>query len=103
MESIYNVQTTSPLLQKPISELTTTEYNVMLMGIVNGVLDQEGLSEIETCLGDGKTEATVVGHAFEDFWHGEWLTGVRELLLALQGVQTLTYDCTHMQEDIATL
>ena len=64
MESFYNVQTSSPLLQKPISELTTTEYNVMLMGIVNGVLDQEGLSEIETCLGDGKTEATVVGHAF---------------------------------------
>ena len=28
---------------------------------------------------------------------------MRELLVALQGVQTLTYDCTHMQEDIATL
>ena len=75
----------------------------MLMGIVHGVIDTEGLTEVETCLQDGKYEATRVGEAFQDYWHGEWLTGTQELLDALLRFSTLAYDCSHMQEDIATL
>ena len=42
---------------KPISQLTTTEYNEMLLGLVDGFIDGEGLTEVETCISDGSAEA----------------------------------------------
>lgn len=31
---------------KPISQLTTNEYNSMLIGLVDGLIDGEGLTEV---------------------------------------------------------
>lgn len=42
---------------KPISQLTTNEYNSMLIGLVDGLIDGEGLTEVQTCMTDSKAEA----------------------------------------------
>ena len=36
---------------KPISDLTTNEYNILLVGIVHGIIQQEDLTEVEACIG----------------------------------------------------
>ena len=91
------------LQSKPISELTTNEYNAMLAGIINGVIQQEHLTEIQTCIGDAETEAKGAYAAFEDLWHKEWLTGFKEIATIVEGLPGLMTDCTHIQEDVATL
>ena len=88
---------------KPISDLTTNEYNAMLAGIVNGVIQQEHLTEIQACLKDGETEASTSYHAFEDLLHKQWVTGFKELLGVVEGLPKLMTDCTTLQDDIATL
>ena len=100
---VYASMKTSALVGQPLSDLTTTQYNLMLIGVVHGVLDQEGLTEIQTCIHDFKSEATILGHAVEDFLHGQWLTGVREAMLALEGAAGAKTDCTSMQDDFVTL
>ena len=100
---VYASMKTSALVGQPLSDLTTTQYNLMLIGVVHGVLDQEGLTEIQTCIHDFKSEATILGHAVEDFLHGQWLTGVREAMLALEGATGAKTDCTSMQDDFVTL
>mgnify|MGYP000955417115 CR=1 FL=1 len=52
-------------LQVPIADLTTLEYNTILAGIAFGVIDKQGCTEIETCIGDGKDEAELAYDAFE--------------------------------------
>ena len=91
------------LRAKPISELTTNEYNAMLAGIVHGVIEQEHLTEIQACIGDGKTEATNAYQAFEDLWQRQWLTGFKEIATIVEGLPQLMTDCTSISEDIATL
>ena len=67
------------LRAKPISDLTTNEYNAMLIGLVNGVIQQEGLTEIETCAVDAEDEAKMAYGAFKDLWSRQWLTGIKDL------------------------
>ena len=86
-----------------IGGLTTNEYNAMLAGVVHGVILQENLTEIQACIGDGKTEATSAYHAFEDLWHRQWLTGFKELAHIVEGMPTLLSTCTSLSEDVATL
>ena len=88
---------------KPISDLTTNEYNAMLAGIVHGVIEQEHLTEIQTCIGDGKTEATNAYQAFENLWQHQWMTGIKEIAQIVEGLPTLMTDCTSISEDVATL
>ncbi len=52
------------LRAKPISDLTTNEYNAMLIGLVNGVIQQEGCTEIQTCVVDAEDEAKMAYTAF---------------------------------------
>jgi len=58
MSMMENYVDSIEMLQaKPISDLTTNEYNSMLAGLVNGLIDGEGLTEIQTCITDGQGEA----------------------------------------------
>ena len=85
------------------SDLTTNQYNAMLVGIVNGVLQQEGLTEIETCIGDGEAEAKDAYTAFEDLVHKQWVAGFEELGVIAKALPNLLSDCTHFSDDIAKL
>ena len=51
------VDTIDLIQAKPISQLTTNEYNSMLIGLVDGLIDGEGLTEVQTCMTDSKAEA----------------------------------------------
>ena len=53
---------------KPISELTTNEYNAMLFGIVHGVVEQEGLTEIPQCGSDARTTVQRIEQTWRDLW-----------------------------------
>ena len=64
------------LVAKPISELTTNEYNAMIAGVAHGIIQGENLTEIQACLGDVKGEATATYHAFEDLLGHHWSTGI---------------------------
>ena len=59
-----NIYTVTQSLGVPIADLTTLEYNTILAGIAYGFLDKQSCTEIETCIGDGKDEATLAYDAF---------------------------------------
>jgi len=88
---------------KPISDLTTNEYNAMLAGIVNGLIVQEGLTEIQTCMTDGEGEAKLAYTGFEDLLKHEWLTGVKEFGQVVKGLPHILKDCKHVGDDITKL
>ena len=94
---------TEEMLGKPISDLTTNEYNTMLAGIVNGVLKQEGLTEITTCIGDGEAEAKLAVKGFEDLLHKQWTTGFKELGQVVTGLPHVLTDCKNISDDITKL
>ena len=75
----------------------------MLAGIVHGVIVEEDLTEIQTCLGDGKTEAIDAFHAFEDLWQRQWLTGFKELAHVVLDLPDLMTACTSISEDVDKL
>lgn len=91
------------IVNQSIADLTTNQYNAMLLGIVHGVIEQEGLTEIGTCITDVKGEATGAYTAFEDLWHRQWKTGFTDLISTVKGLPTAMQDCTHVSEDVATL
>ena len=73
-------------LQVPIADLTTIEYNTILAGIVYGVIDKEGCTEIKTCIGDGKDEAELAYDAFQLITSGSWednVAGFEELVTVI--------------------
>merc|ERR1712060_273346 len=88
---------------QPISDLTTNQYNAMLAGIVYGLIDQNHLTEFETCISDGRSEATAAFKGFEDLWHHQWLTGFKELGSVVEALPHMLKDCTSIQDDIASL
>ena len=94
---------TEQLPQKPVSELTTTEYNSIIFGVVHGVILQEGLTEVSTCVSDAKSEATEVYTIYKDLLARSWMTGFQDLATLVEYLPGLMTDCTHMQDDIATL
>lgn len=75
----------------------------MLFGIVWGFLGEEGLVEIETCITDARTEATTAFHGFEDMVHGQWESGIIELLTVVHSLPAMSTDCHNISDDIATL
>ena len=91
------------IVAQPISDLTTNQYNAMLAGIVNGVIDQNDLTEIQSCIGDGETEAKAAFTAFEEFWHLNWVKGFEDLGAVVFDLIPLMKDCTHIQDDVLTL
>ena len=92
-----------PLVGKPISELTTVEYNTILFGVVWGFLGKEGLTEVETCVKDASMEASGVFVAFKDMLSGQTVEAVMTLLSVVENLHALSTDCHSMQDDIATL
>ena len=88
---------------QPVSDLTTNEYNAMLLGVVHGIIEGEGLTEVEACAGDVKTEASLAYTAFEDFLQHQWTAGAQTLLQIVEDVPTVYGACTNLSEDIATL
>merc|ERR1711988_1253188 len=91
------------IVGQPVSDLTTNQYNAMLAGIVYGLIDQNHLTEIETCISDGRSEGTKAFKAFEDLWQHDWLTGVRELGGVVEALPHMLKDCTSIQADIASI
>ena len=88
---------------KPISDLTTNEYNAMLIGLVNGVIQGEGLTEIETCATDAESEAHDAFFGFEALWQKQWALGFEKLGAVAMGFPQLMTDCKSTSEDIATI
>ena len=91
------------IVNQSIADLTTNQYNAMLLGIVHGVIQQEGLTEIGTCITDVEGEAHQAFTAFEDLWHREWKTGFQEIVATVKGLPTAMTDCTTISDDVATL
>ena len=91
------------VVAKPLNELTTQEYNAMLLGLAHGVLQQEGLTEVQTCIQDGTSEGKQVIKGFESLLHHDWVTGVKELGVAVEGLPHLLTDCRNISDDITTL
>ena len=87
----------------PISDLTTNEYNAIILGVAHGIVQGEDLTEVEACLGEVKTEATSAYNAFEDLLHHHWQTGIKDLGAIAYELPDLVQDCTHLSDDIATL
>ena len=56
----------------PISDLTTNEYNSIIAGLAHGIIQGEGLTEIQACLGEVKTEATSAYNAYKDLLGHHW-------------------------------
>ena len=88
---------------RPVSDVTTNEYNAMLAGIDHDVIEQEGLAKIQTCHRNRKTEAVNAYQAFEDLWQRQWMTSIKEIAHIVQGLPQLMTNCTLFSEDVATL
>ena len=97
-----NIYTVNQNLGVPILELTTLEYNTILAGIVYGFIDKQGCTEIETCIGDGKDEATLAFDAFKKMW-SDVPAGIIELTKVITALPGMMTDCKNIQDDVATL
>ena len=75
----------------------------MIGGFFNGILQQEDLTEIRTCIGDGRSEAEEIYKGFDDLWHRNWTTGVEELGEVVKALPGTLKDCTHIGDDIKKL
>ncbi len=93
----------SDIVGVPIEDLTTLQYNAIIAGIAWGFIQKEGLTEIEKCILDGKAEAVLAFHAFEDAIHKDFTKAAAEGVAALKGLPGLVSDCTGISDDIATL
>ena len=88
---------------KPLNELTTNEYNAMLFGLVHGIVEQEGLTEIPQCGADARTTIQRVEQTWRDLWGHNFETGLQELAFIASSIPELLHDCTSLSSDIATL
>jgi len=77
-----------------ISTLTTIQYNEMLAGIVYGILDKNNETAIETCLIDGENTAIGAFGVFEDYRHGNFIKGTRDLHALMAQLPTLKLACS---------
>lgn len=99
----YNDVNFSLNLNPPISDLNTVQYNTIIAGIAWGFSEQEGLTEIDLCVKDAKTEALLAWDAFVHLHHGEWVAGMTEIKNIIADLPNLEYTCTHIGADIAIL
>ena len=87
----------------PISDLTTVEYNTIIFGIAYGFIDKEGLTEIELCISDAKSEALLAYEAFGSLNQGDWTAGLADIATIVKALPPLLGDCKSIGPDIATL
>ena len=99
MESIYsaNFFQNMELLVIPDLDLTTQQYNTMLAGVANGVLQQSESTVILACMADGTAEAKLAIKSFEDFWNKQWVAGAEEAGQVVKALPHLLTDCKSIE------
>ena len=91
------------LYSVPATELTPQEDAQIVLGLMNGIVEEEGLQDIESCGGDISADATGTWNGFQDFWEGEWVSGTEELLKVVTNIPTALADCSNISEEVAEL
>ena len=106
MYSLATAYASTENIVVPPDNLTTIQYNTILAGIAWGFIEKESLTEIETCIKDGKDEALL---AFDAYLHissgtpADIAAGIAELAVVTQQLPGLLADCKNTQDDIASL